>query len=43
MEAAAAEAMAQAPDVKGGWPEVIGMGGNNGDSSMDAGGGDGVL
>jgi hypothetical protein len=34
--------MAQAPDVKGRGPEVIGMGGNDGDGSADAGGGDGV-
>ena len=40
--AAVAEAMAQAPDEKGGGPEVIGMGGNNGDGSADAGGGNGV-
>jgi len=37
-----AEAMAQAPDEKGGGAEVIGMGGNDGDGSADAGGGDGV-
>ena len=37
-----AEAMAQAPDEKGRGPEVIGMGGNDGDGSADAGGGDGV-
>ncbi len=36
-----AEAMAEAPDEKGGGPEVIGMGGNDGDGSADAGGGDG--
>ncbi len=33
--------MVQAPDVKGGGPEVIGMGGYNGDGSVDAGDGDG--
>ncbi len=28
--------------MKGEGPEVIGMGGNNGDGSVDAGGGNGV-
>ena len=34
--------MAKAPDVKGGGPEVIGMGFDDGDSSADARGGNGV-
>ena len=34
--------MAQAPDEKGGGLEVIGVAGNDGDGSADAGGGDGV-
>ena len=36
------EAVAQAPDVKGGGPEVIRMGGKDEDGSADAGGGNGV-